>query len=123
MAAPAPPVKPSVQPHLVQIGTAPAGLDKSSWAKFRDGRQRAARTLDLHGLTATRAHYAVTHFLERAFADQIRVVEIITGKGEVLARELPHWLNGILVRRLILAVAHPHAANTGSVRILLRRMR
>jgi DNA-nicking Smr family endonuclease len=53
----------------------------------------------------------------------MRCVEIITGKGEILARELPHWLNAPGLRPLILAIAHPHAANTGSVRILLRRAR
>ena len=45
------------------------------------------------------------------------------GKGEVLLRELPHWLNAPQLRPLILALAHPHAANTGSVRLLLRRPR
>jgi DNA-nicking Smr family endonuclease len=53
----------------------------------------------------------------------VRCIEIITGKGEILARELPHWLNAPGLRPLILAIAHPHAANTGSVRILLRRVR
>ncbi len=50
-------------------------------------------------------------------------MEIITGKGEILAREVPLWLNAPALRRLILATAHPHAANTGSVRVLLRRIR
>jgi hypothetical protein len=54
VAEPVPRVKVVAQARPVQIGTAPAGLDKSSWTKFRDGRQRAGRTLDLHGLTATR---------------------------------------------------------------------
>jgi DNA-nicking Smr family endonuclease len=84
---------------------------------------RAVRRLDLHGFTAARAHHAVTRFIERAYAEQIRCVEIITGKGEILAREVPLWLNVPSLRRLILAMAHPHAANTGSIRVLLRRMR
>ncbi len=107
----------------VHAGTAPAGLDKSSWKNFSSGKLRALRRLDLHGHTAARAHHAVTHFIERAYADKARCVEIITGKGEVLARELPHWLNAPALRPLVLAIAHPHAANTGSVRILLRRHR
>ncbi len=84
---------------------------------------RAIRRLDLHGFTAARAHHAVTHFIERAHAEQLRCVEIITGKGEILAREVPLWLNTPSLRKLILAMAHPHAANTGSVRVLLRRIR
>jgi len=101
----------------------PTGLDKATWKTFSSGKMRAVRRLDLHGFTAARAHHAVSHFIERAHAEQLRCVEIITGKGEVLAREVPLWLNAPALRRLILAMAHPHAANTGSVRVLLRRIR
>jgi DNA-nicking Smr family endonuclease len=101
----------------------PPGLDSSTWRNFATGKMRAIRRLDLHGFTAARAHHAVTHFIERAHAEQLRCVEIITGKGEILAREVPLWLNTPSLRKLILAMAHPHAANTGSVRVLLRRIR
>jgi len=101
----------------------PPGLDTATWKNFSSGKMRAVRRLDLHGFTAARAHHAVTHFIERAYAEQLRCVEIITGKGEILAREVPLWLNAPVLRRLILAIAHPHAANTGSVRVLLRRIR
>jgi DNA-nicking Smr family endonuclease len=101
----------------------PPGLDTATWKNFSSGKIRAVRRLDLHGFTAARAHHAVTHFIERAHAEQLRCVEIITGKGEILAREVPLWLNAPALRRLILATAHPHAANTGSVRVLLRRIR
>jgi DNA-nicking Smr family endonuclease len=101
----------------------PPGLDTATWKNFSSGKIRAVRRLDLHGFTAARAHHAVTHFIERAHAEQLRCVEIITGKGEILAREVPLWLNAPALRRLILATAHPHGANTGSVRVLLRRIR
>jgi DNA-nicking Smr family endonuclease len=107
----------------VSIDMTPAGLDKATWKKFSSGKIRAQQRLDLHGHTAARAHYAVNHFIEHAYAEQTRCIEIITGKGEILARELPHWLNAPSLRPIVLAIAHPHAANTGSVRILLRRMR
>ena len=41
----------------------------------------------------------------------------------MIRRELPLWLNLAELRPLVLAAAHPHAANTGSVRLLLRRIR
>jgi DNA-nicking Smr family endonuclease len=41
----------------------------------------------------------------------------------VLKRELPHWLNEPALRPLVLAASHPHPANPGSVRLLLRRIR
>ena len=126
--APAPPpvaAKPSLArvPAELGLNAAPAGLDKSSWKKFYAGATRVEARLDLHGHTASKAHNEVRHFLEMAYGSGLRCVEIITGKGEILARELPHWLNAPTLRPLILALAHPHAANTGSVRILLRRRR
>lgn len=128
---PPPPAMPPVtaKPNLARgpaelgINATPAGLDKASWKQFYSGKTRAEARLDLHGHTATRAHGEVRHFLEQAHFTGLRCVEIITGKGEILARELPHWLNAASLRPLILALAHPHAANTGSVRILLRRRR
>jgi DNA-nicking Smr family endonuclease len=47
----------------------------------------------------------------------------VTGQGGVLRREVPLWLNLPELRGLVLAAAHPHAANPGSVRLLLRRPR
>ena len=125
--SPTPPAtaKPSLARPPAELGlnATPAGLDKSAWKNFRTGKTRVEARLDLHGHTASKAHHEVRFFLEQAYGTGIRCVEIITGKGEILARELPHWLNAPALRPLILALAHPHAANTGSVRILLRRRR
>ena len=84
------------------------------------------RTLDLHGRTAQRAFHALHGFLHAAHADHVRVVEVITGRGSgetggVIRRELPLWLNLPALRPLVLAASHPHPANPGSVRLLLRR--
>jgi DNA-nicking Smr family endonuclease len=127
-APPAPPpvaAKPSLARPPAELGlnATPAGLDKSAWKNFRTGKTRIEARLDLHGHTAAKAHHEVRHFLELAYGSGFRCVEIITGKGEILARELPHWLNAPGLRPLILAIAHPHAANTGSVKVLLRRRR
>jgi len=125
-APPPPPSKTSktrANAKPIHVDLAPAGLDKSTWQKFSSGKRRAERKLDLHGLTATRAHHATIAFIQHAHTEQIRCIEIVTGKGEVLARELPHWLNAPSLRPMILATAHPPTANTGAVRILLRRTR
>jgi DNA-nicking Smr family endonuclease len=84
------------------------------------------RTLDLHGRTAQRAFHALESFLHAAHADQVRVVEVITGRGSgetggVIRREFPLWLNLPTLRPLVLAASHPHEKNPGSVRLLLRR--
>jgi DNA-nicking Smr family endonuclease len=112
-------------PPLV-TGEHPPGLDRASWKKFSTGKQRASRTLDLHGKTAQAAYHALDHFLRAAHAERLRCVEVITGRGSgeqggVIRRELPFWLNAPALRPLVLAAAHPHPANPGSTRVLLRR--
>lgn len=122
---PAPSSRKATSPTAMKldINAPPAGLDKSTWAKFRLQKIRAEARLDLHGHTALQAHGEVFRFLEMSYATGLRCVEIITGNGEILARELPHWLNTPALRPLILSLAHPHARNSGAVRILLRRRR
>lgn len=110
------------------VGAAPGGLDASTWARFRSGKMSAVQRLDLHGRTAQAAHLALTHFLHQAAGQGVRCVEVITGRGKgetggVIRREFPLWLNQPDLRVLILAAAHPHALNEGSVRLLLRRRR
>lgn len=131
-AGPAPrpePQRPApVRTAPLSIGAHPSGVDKATWARFRSGKLPAMRTLDLHGRTAQRAFVALHAFLGRAHADRVRCVEVITGRGAgetggVIRRELPLWLNLAELRPLVLAAAHPHAANPGSVRLLLRRVR
>lgn len=114
------------RPQALQVGNHPGGLDNASWNRFRSGKLVAMRTIDLHGRTAQRAYHALHAFLIAAHADHVRCVEVITGRGSgetggVIRRELPLWLNLPTLRPLVLAATHPHPANPGSVRLLLRR--
>ena len=126
---PAHPIQPrplAIPATALGVGAQPGGLDTSSWNRFRSGKLPTTRTLDLHGRTAQRAFHALHTFLHAAHSDRIRVVEIITGRGSgeaggVIRRELPLWLNLPALRPMLLAATHPHAANPGSVRLLLRR--
>jgi DNA-nicking Smr family endonuclease len=129
--APPEPTKPTIRtktglPPLV-TGAHPPGLDKATWHRLRGGKLAPSRTLDLHGKTAQAAYHALQRFLHAAHADRLRCVEIITGRGAgesgVIRRELPLWLNQPEFRPLVLATAHPHAANPGAVRVLLRKPR
>jgi DNA-nicking Smr family endonuclease len=124
----APPRRSSKPLAPLAIGTAPPGLDRSSWRRLSGGRSRPARRLDLHGLTAARALAALEAFLEAASADGERTVEVITGRGTgaeggVIRREFAHWLNLPSLRPLLLGASHPHPANPGAVLLLLRRKR
>jgi DNA-nicking Smr family endonuclease len=140
-AAPPPPSDPKALPRLaaqavksrtitfpVSVGDQPGGIDSATWHRFRKGKLAAARKLDLHGMTAQRAFHALVSFLRTSHAEQVRVVEVVTGRGSgeaggVIRREFPHWLNLPEIQPLILGAAHPHALNTGSVRLILRRIR
>ncbi len=115
-------------PPDITVNALPAGLDDRRWKDLRRGRIRPERTIDLHGRRAQEAHGAVRSFLADAYADGVRCVAVITGRGSspeggVLRRELPHWLNAPDLRRILLGAAHPHSANTGAVHLLLRRRR
>lgn len=115
-------------PPDIAVNAPPSGLDDRRWRDLRRGRIRPERTLDLHGRRAQDAHTAVRGFLADAYADGLRCVAVITGRGSseeggVLRRELPHWLNAPDLRRILLGAAHPHSANTGAVHLLLRRRR
>lgn len=129
----APPPAPAMAPTRwappdVAVNTPPAGLDDRRWRDLRRGKMKPERTIDLHGRRAQEAHAAVHAFLVDAYAEGLRCVAVITGRGSsveggVLRRELPHWLNAPDLRRIILGAAHPHRANTGAVHVLLRRRR
>jgi DNA-nicking Smr family endonuclease len=135
--APSPPPRPKVaaqasKPRMMasplSVGSQPGGIDKATWHRFQSGKLITARTLDLHGMTAQRAFHALVSFLRTAHAEQVRCVEVVTGRGSgetggVIRREFPHWLNLPEIRPLILGAAHPHALNPGSVRLILRRIR
>ena len=115
-------------PRFIEVGQQPPGVDNATWGKLRTGKLRAVRTLDLHGRTAQAAFVALQAFLHRAHADRVRCVEVITGRGAgetggVIRRELPLWLNLPPLRPMVLAVSHPHVANVGAVRLLLRKPR
>jgi len=126
-----PPQAPARTAHAaappMAVGDQPGGLDRATWQRFRTGKLRAERTLDLHGQTAQRAFQALLGFLRTAHAERLRCVEVVTGRGTagegVIRREFPLWLNLPEIRPLVLAAAHPHSANPGSVRLLLRRAR
>jgi DNA-nicking Smr family endonuclease len=123
------PARPSrITAPPLTVGEHPGGVDGASWQRFRTGKLPAVRVLDLHGQTAQRAFHSLVAFLRSAHADRLRCVEVITGHGNgsgggVLRRELPLWLNLPDIRPMVLAAAHPHAANPGAVRLLLRRVR
>lgn len=132
------PIKPPSASTAPPVRPAPPGLAPLA----RRERQRLARgaaaidaRIDLHGLTQSEAHAALTRFLRRAQADGARFVLVITGKGArfaddggqrgVLRRQVPLWLRLPEFRALVVGFEDAHAAHggEGAIYVRLRRAR
>lgn len=124
---PEPAKRPPRPPPALEVGHHPPGVDDTRWGGLARGKLKPERRLDLHGMTLARAHAATKSFIEAAARDGCRVVEVVTGLGERgegrIRAEFMHWINAPELRARVLAAAHPHRANPGSVRLLLRRPR
>jgi DNA-nicking Smr family endonuclease len=80
----------------------------------RRARQRVGRgtiaidaRLDLHGLTQERARSRLQSFLAQAQARGAGLVLVITGKGKVRGKEIPHESRGVLHRQVPLWLELP----------------
>ncbi len=114
-----------------------AGIDDSTYAKFKSGDMPIEARLDLHGMTSDAAQRAVSDFIARCFVSRMRCVLIITGKGKgskggddlfgksILRDALPQWLNTAVLRAKILAFTHaaPRHGGSGAFYVLLKRQR
>ncbi|WP_233453329.1 Smr/MutS family protein [Gluconobacter thailandicus] len=116
------------KPQDLRVGVRSPGLDDTSWKRLSRGDLKVDAKLDLHGYIVQDAFERLIEFMHRAKARNWRCVEVVTGLGSgatsgLIRRELPLWLQRSDIRPMVLAVVHPHSANHGSVRILLRTKR
>ncbi len=118
-----------------------SGLDRATETRLRKGRRDPDARLDLHGMTATRAHTALIGFISRSRAAGCRLVLVITGKGGpdgwsdrrpfgdsgpgVLRREAPVWLSTPPLSGMVVNVsrAHPRHGGDGALYVYLKRPR
>lgn len=102
-----------------------ADLDRRNARRLKRGDYALDGKLDLHGMTEAVAHRAVSAFVSGAAARGKRCLLIVTGKGDVLRRALPRWLNESALRALIVALAPAHRRHggDGAVYVLLKRRR
>ncbi len=123
-AAPAPRVAKPAMPPLAPLG-------KRERAKLSRGRSEIEARLDLHGMTQTRAHRALTGFLHRAHHDGLTFVLVITGKGRsggesgVLRRQVPEWLSLPEFRAFVVGFEEAHIGHggEGALYVRIRRAR
>jgi DNA-nicking Smr family endonuclease len=122
-AKPEPPAAPKLAP-----------LGRRERSQLSRGRKEIDARLDLHGMTQTRAHRALSGFLQRAHEDGLTFVLIITGKGRtvggesergVLRRQVPLWLNLPEFRTLVVGFEEAHIGHggEGALYVRIRRSR
>ena len=75
----APKPEPPAAPPLAPLG-------RRERSQLSRGRKEIDARLDLHGMTQTRAHRALSDFLQRAHVDGLTFVLVITGKGSTRRR-------------------------------------
>jgi DNA-nicking Smr family endonuclease len=113
--------KPEPPPPLAPIG-------RRERAQLSRGKKQIDARLDLHGMTQTRAHHALSGFLRRAHSDGLTFVLIITGKGKigaesergVLRRQVPQWLSLPEFRSLVVGFEEAHIGHGGEGALYVR---
>ncbi len=107
----------------------PTSLERPTHRKISKGRVPIEARLDLHDLSQIEAHRFLLLFLQRAHADRLRHVLVITGKGTapssqgVLRRAVPMWLATAPFRPLVSGFhsAARHHGGEGALYIRVRR--
>jgi DNA-nicking Smr family endonuclease len=105
-----------------------APLGRRERSQLSRGRKEIDARLDLHGMTQTRAHRALSGFLQRAHREGLTFVLIITGKGKmgaetergVLRRQVPQWLSLPEFRALVVGFEEAHIGHGGEGALYLR---
>jgi DNA-nicking Smr family endonuclease len=113
--------KPDLPPPLAPLG-------RRERSQLSRGRKAIEARLDLHGMTQTRAHRALSGFLQRAHSDGLTFVLVITGKGKigaesergVLRRQVPQWLGLPEFRVLVAGFEEAHIGHGGEGALYVR---
>lgn len=134
-AAPPPPPPPPLPPALPPAPAA-APFDRRTVRRLKRGGLAIEARLDLHGDTQSAAHRRLERFIAESQAAGLRLVLVITGKGQggkqaaerpgeqgVLRQAVPRWLEEAPNRRRVLNVtaAAPVHGGEGALYVRLRR--
>jgi DNA-nicking Smr family endonuclease len=128
-------------PAPVPVGRPEAGLDRRTAERLRRGERAPDARIDLHGMTAERAHRALDGFIAQAVAAGLRCVLVITGKGGrqsaaadrgfmradrgVLRQDAPRWLRSGPAAAQIIGIyeAHRRHGGAGAFYVYLKKRR
>ena len=130
----------TVQRDPQQVGRPEPGIDRRTADRLRRGERAPDARIDLHGMSADRAHRALDGFIAQALGRNLRCVLVITGKGGrhsgedapfmrhdqgILRQSVPRWLqSGPHARRIVgLFSAHPRHGGAGALYVYLKKAR
>ena len=122
-------LRPASPPRATRPAVPPlAPLGRRERSQLSRGRKDIEARLDLHGMTQTRAHRALSGFLQRAHLDGLTFVLVITGKGTmgaesergVLRRQVPQWLSQPEFRALVVGFEEAHIGHGGEGALYVR---
>jgi DNA-nicking Smr family endonuclease len=117
-------------------------MDRRTLQRLKRGQLEPGARLDLHGMSAERAHPALQRFIGQALDQGLRLVLVITGKGGartgpgpdapfmlpppgLLRRQSPRWLRAGPYGRQIVGMfpAHPRHGGAGAMYVYLKKRR
>ena len=115
-------------------------MDKRAYDRLKRGKLKPQARIDLHGMTMDQAQPALIAFIMSSYAQDRRLVLVITGKGQgkktedvgpiperpgILRRNVPHWLQVPPLAQVVLQVteAHGRHGGGGAYYVYLRRKR
>jgi DNA-nicking Smr family endonuclease len=115
---------------VAPVGRPEAGLDGRLAGRLRDGARAPDGRIDLHGMTAERAHRALDRHIGAALARGERLILVITGKGGkahnaddaafmradqgMLRQQVPNWLRSGPFAAHIVGIYQAHARHGGA---------
>lgn len=113
-------------------------MDAGTHARLVRGKIAPEARIDLHGMTLAEAHPELIRFIFNTQAQGMRLVLVITGKGNsvrhdgpiptrtgILRQQVPHWLRLPPLSAAVQQTAEAHARHGGggALYLWLRRLR
>jgi DNA-nicking Smr family endonuclease len=120
------------------LGKAPLRMDAKAFSKMKQGKLAPEARIDLHGMTMDRAFPVLSQFVLTSQARGLRLVLVITGKGQredpydpmprrrgVLKTQVPQWLRLAPLSQAVLQVVQAHRSHggEGAYYVYLKRRR
>lgn len=120
------------------LHAAPVRMDAKAFTRLKRGKFVPEARIDLHGMTVDHAHAALNRFILTTQAQGLRLVLVITGKGQrddpydplpqrrgILKTQAPRWMQIPPLSQAILQISEAHRKHggEGAYYVYLRRRR